>query len=312
MAIYHLSIKNVSRAKGSNALRSAAYALRTQMHCERTGETIDYSKKTDLLWSGVLLPEGAPVEFSDPEILFNSIENHESAVTARTAKKIEASLPKECSLEEQVKICESFAKQLVSKGYCVTYGIHDQKDQNGNFHVHYVIPNRPLEKDGSWQKVKRKMVYELDAKGERIPLIDRKTGQQKVDARNRKQWKRISVVMDPLSDKKTLMQLRERWAAECNKYLRKEQQIDHRSYKAQGISKLPSLHEGYFAQQLAVLGNPSSLIKENDELAIINRYLEKLRAFLTVTAKLIDHYNRLRDSVHERLKPTHKPSLRFH
>ena len=34
-----------------------------------------------------------------------------------------------------------------------------------------------------------KKVYVLDENGERVPLIDKRTGQQKVDNRNRKQWK---------------------------------------------------------------------------------------------------------------------------
>ena len=33
------------------------------------------------------------------------------------------------------------------------------------------------------------IIYVLDENGERVPLIDKKTGQQKVDNRNRKQWK---------------------------------------------------------------------------------------------------------------------------
>jgi len=47
---------------------------------------------------------------------------------------------------------------------------------------------RPLTEKGEWG-VKSKKVFGLDENGERIPVIDKKTGQQKVDRRNRKQWK---------------------------------------------------------------------------------------------------------------------------
>ena len=47
---------------------------------------------------------------------------------------------------------------------------------------------RPLTENGEWG-AKTKKVYILDEKGERVPLIDKKTGQQKVDKRNRNQWK---------------------------------------------------------------------------------------------------------------------------
>lgn len=33
----------------------------------------------------------------------------------------------------------------------------------------------------------------LDGNGQRIPVIDPETGVQKVDKRNRKQWKRVTV-----------------------------------------------------------------------------------------------------------------------
>ena len=47
---------------------------------------------------------------------------------------------------------------------------------------------RPLTENGEWGE-KQKKIYDLDENGEKIPVIDKKTGQQKVDKRNRKQWK---------------------------------------------------------------------------------------------------------------------------
>lgn len=94
------------------------------------------------------------------------------------------------------------------------------------------------------------MEYALDENGQRVPIIDKETGQQKVDSRNRKQWKRISAEVNPLDKKETLQGLREQWAVECNKYLPKAQQIDHRSYAEQGIDKAPTIHEGYSARAM--------------------------------------------------------------
>lgn len=45
---------------------------------------------------------------------------------------------------------------------------------------------RPITENGE-RGAKTKKVYVRDENGERVPLIDKKTGQQKVD--NRKQWK---------------------------------------------------------------------------------------------------------------------------
>ena len=47
---------------------------------------------------------------------------------------------------------------------------------------------RNLDEQGKWMPKQRK-VYLRDENGERIPVTDKKTGQQKVDKQNRKQWK---------------------------------------------------------------------------------------------------------------------------
>ena len=47
---------------------------------------------------------------------------------------------------------------------------------------------RPLTENGEWG-TKQKKIYDLDENGEKIPVIDKKTGQQKVDKQNSKQWK---------------------------------------------------------------------------------------------------------------------------
>ncbi len=52
----------------------------------------------------------------------------------------------------------------------------------------YYLPCALSLKTGNGEQ-KQKKVYVLDENGERIPLIDKKTGQQKVDNRSRKQWK---------------------------------------------------------------------------------------------------------------------------
>ena len=43
---------------------------------------------------------------------------------------------------------------------------------------------RPLTKNGEWG-TKQKKIYDLDENGEKIAVIDKKTGRQKVDKRNR-------------------------------------------------------------------------------------------------------------------------------
>lgn len=280
MAIFHMSISNVSRAKGSSSCASLAYIAASKVYEERTHQTYSYGRKERVMKVATLLPDGAPRAYADAAQLFNAIEKYEQASNARTAKKIVVALPRELSLDESDEILTDFIRDnLCANGYCATYAIHRDKDGN-NPHAHILVANRQINKKGEWSS-KRKMEYALDEKGERIPLIDKKTGKQKVDKRNRKQWKRISAEQNPLDKKQFLEQLREAWAVECNKHLSPEQQIDHRSNAARGIDDIPTIHEGYAARAMEERGDVSERMEINRQIRLkndlIHQFIETLK-----------------------------------
>lgn len=278
MAIFHLSISNVSRAKGSSACASLAYIAASKVYEERTQQTYSYGRKERVMKVATLLPDGAPNSFTDAAQLFNAIENYEQASNALTAKKIVVALPRELSLDVSDEILTDFIRgKLCANGYCATYAIHNDKD-GSNPHAHILVANRPLDaKTGEFERIKTKKVYALDAHGERIPIIDKKTGKQKVDKRNRKQWKRVAVEKKNLFDKKEfLLELREAWAVECNKHLSPEQQIDHRSNAARGIDDIPTIHEGYAARAIEARGDVSERMEINREIRRKNGLIHRL------------------------------------
>ena len=51
MAIYHMSIKNISRAKGKTAIAAAAYRAGTTLQDQETGITHSYTKKTEVAYA---------------------------------------------------------------------------------------------------------------------------------------------------------------------------------------------------------------------------------------------------------------------
>lgn len=280
MAIFHMSISNVSRAKGSSSCASLAYIAASKVYEERTHQTYSYGRKERVMKVATLLPDGAPRAYADAAQLFNAIEKYEQASNARTAKKIVVALPRELSLDESDEILTDFIRDnLCANGYCATYAIHRDKDGN-NPHAHILVANRQINKKGEWSS-KRKMEYALDEKGERIPLIDKKTGKQKIDKRQRKQWKRISAEQNPLDKKQFLEQLREAWAVECNKHLSQEDRIDHRSNAARGIDDIPTIHEGYAARAMEARGEVSDRMEINRQIraknALIHRLIELLK-----------------------------------
>lgn len=278
MAIYHMSISNVSRAKGSSACASLAYIAASKVYEERTHQTYSYGRHERVEKVATLLPDGAPSEYADAAQLFNAIENYEQTANARTAKKIVVALPRELSLKASDEILTDFINgKLCANGYCATYAIHNDKDGN-NPHAHILVANRPLDrKTGDFVRAKSKKVYVVDVNGERVPLIDKKTGMQKVDKQNRKQWKRMTIEQKNLLDEKDfLLELRKGWADECNKHLSAVHQIDPRSNAARGIDDTPTIHEGYAARAMEARGELSERMEINREIRRKNDLIHRL------------------------------------
>lgn len=278
MAIYHLSVSNVSRASGSKATATLSYITGKRVHDERRGETYDYGRKERVLRVGTLLPEGAPAEFADPAVLFNAVELHETGRTARPAKKIVVALPREFTPRQRVQALEEYIREnLNADGYAATYAIHEDREGN-NPHAHILVANRQIDPaTGGWARLKQRMEYVLDERGERVPLIDPETGRQKTDKRGRRQWKRTSVSLNPLDRKAKLKALRESWAKTCNARLDETARIDHRSLEDQGSDLEPTIHEGYAARAIERAGGVSERCQTNREIRRSNSLLTAIR-----------------------------------
>ena len=54
MAIYHFSVKVISRANGSSAVASAAYRSGSALHDERLGRTHNFSNKSGVVHSEIM------------------------------------------------------------------------------------------------------------------------------------------------------------------------------------------------------------------------------------------------------------------
>ena len=278
MSIYHCNISNVSRAAGSSSCATLSYISGVAVHEDRTNQNYSYGRVERVVLTGTIIPPGAPAEFRNPETLFNAIEDYEKAANARPAKKIEIALPREFDLQTSRDVVEDYIKRNLSAlGYAATYAIHHDADGR-NPHAHILVANRQINpKTGEWGG-KRKMIYALDADGNRVPLIDKKTGQQKVDSHGRKAWKRINAEVNPLDEKSMLKTLRQSWAEVCNERLQPADRIDHRSYAEQGKEQIPTVHEGYAARALVAAGGISDRIELNKQIRQANRQLELIAA----------------------------------
>ena len=212
MAIYHLSVKAISRSAGRSATAAAAYRAGCKIADERTGEIYDYTRKRGVESADLVLPDGAPEWASHRPRLWNAAELAEKRKDACVAREFEVALPSELSPAERRRLAMDFAKDMANREGCaVDVAIHapGREGDNRNFHAHILRTTRKVEAEG------------LGAK-----LDTEKAGRKRVD---------------------DLEAVRTLWANMTNERLREngiEVQVDHRSLKAQGIEREPTRHLG--------------------------------------------------------------------
>lgn len=82
---------------------------------------------------------------------------------------------------------------------------------------------------------------------------------------------------NPLDSTEFLERLRADWAKQCNLMLPEGVRIDHRSLEAQGIERIPTIHEGHASREITKRGGHSILNAINRRIATANRYLTAIR-----------------------------------
>lgn len=212
MAIYHLSVKAVSRSAGRSATAAAAYRSGCEIVDQRTGEIHDYTRKGGVESTDIVLPDGAPEWATDRAALWNAAEAAERRKDACVAREFEVALPDEISPAERRRLAVDFAKEMANREGCaVDVAIHapGKEGDSRNHHAHILRTTRKVGLDGLTDK-----------------LDTEKAG------RNR------TADLDAV---------RTRWAEMTNERLREngiEARVDHRSLKDQGIEREPTSHMG--------------------------------------------------------------------
>ena len=265
IAIYHCSIKIVSRGKGKSAVAAAAYRSGEKLTNEWDGLTHDYTKKGGVVHSEILLPAHAPPAFSDRSTLWNSVELSEKSNNAQLAREVEIALPVELSREEQTRLVREYcSSQFVSKGMIADFNLHDPG--GGNPHAHIQLTMRPLDEKGAWLP-KSKKEYVLDENGEKIRLPSGRYKTRKVDLVD---W----------NDRENAEVWRRAWANLANEFLaqnNRPERIDHRSYERQGVEKIPTVHVGVSATQMEKKGIVTERGELNRNIMAANRILREIR-----------------------------------
>ena len=249
MAIYHCSIKIISRGKGKSAVAAAAYRAGETITNEYDGITHDYTRKGGVVHTEILLPEHAPKEYKDRSTLWNAVERIEKNKNAQLAREIELALPVEMSREQNISLVREYVKRhFISAGMCADICIHDKND--GNPHAHIMLTMRPIEKDGKWGAKSRTV------NGQKINTVD---------------W----------NEQTKAEEWRAGWADTVNAALERqglEERIDHRSFLRQGKEEIPTVHLGVAATQMEQKSIPTERGNINREIEVSNKLLRQLRA----------------------------------
>ena len=144
---------STKRSLGKNTVQLSAYIARTCLqfegNCALDPKTYDYSRKKDLIYSRIALPEKASNKFKDPEYLWNVVEKSEKRKDSRMSLNFVFALPddKEVTDEDRKHIIDSFVDNFfTSRGLISQIAIH--KEEDGNCHAHLMVTTRELTEDG--------------------------------------------------------------------------------------------------------------------------------------------------------------------
>lgn len=248
MAIYHCSVKAISRSQGRSATAAAAYRAAEMIKDRRTGEVHDYSRKGGVEHTELILPYAVKM---NREELWNAAEMAERRKDSCVAREYEVALPSELSKDERRELVLSFGKALSERhGVAVDLCLHEpnRSGDERNHHAHILTTTRIMGQEG------------LEGKA----AIEKAGRKRKTD----------------------LQQTRALWADLCNLALERAGQavrVDHRSLMAQGVDRDPTLHMGPAATAMerrgeyTERGDINKKIKEIEEIKSELSVLQKVR-----------------------------------
>ncbi|WP_371219481.1 AAA family ATPase [Orientia tsutsugamushi] len=154
MAIQFTRIEFLTRSKGGDSCRKAAYNARTIVKNENTGIKYNFSRKKDNVYHTVLIPDYVKQEFKNIQTLMNEVERTaKNQKNSQLLKDIVIALPddKELNLEHRIELTHQIvdAMEWVQNGLGVQIDIHKPQTEDKNWHVHILLTMRRFREDGT-------------------------------------------------------------------------------------------------------------------------------------------------------------------
>ena len=249
MAIMHFSAQMISRGAGRSCVAAAAYRAGDRLHDAHTGLDHDFTRRADVRDAVIVTPDDAPAWAQNRQSLWDAVNAAEKRGDAQTAREIEVSLPRELTVEQQRALVVGYVQRTFSaQGMVADIGIHaGHNPDQPNPHAHILLTTRPLTPEGFGPKERR--------------------------------WNR----------KDQLVAWRQGWAAAVNQALEQAghpERIDARSLQAQGLDRVPTIHEGVAARSMERRGLPAERMQQNRAITAYNATVIDLAAVRAERAAL--------------------------
>ena len=249
MAIYHFSIKPISRGDGRSAVAAAAYRSAQILDDHRYGKIQDYERKSGVELSQIYAPADVSPDLLDRNKLWNAVEKSENRKDACLAREFEIAFPNELNEQQRKAMLDELCQQIVNKyGVVVDASIHAPHVESGsdkrNYHAHIMFTTRAIDPSSG-----------LFA-DEKYRDFNRPQGSKTV-----KEW-------------------REDFALLANKHLELggfESRVDHRSLKDQGSDLEPTIHEGPEVTAMRRRGIDTEISIKNDAISKRNNEIKNIR-----------------------------------
>lgn len=204
----HCHVDNVSRKGGKTGARvvvvTAAYVSGQRLWSEIEQRMVTFDMREDVVFSEVLLPDGAPGWAADREALWNRVDLSAKRKDARLAKTVVAAIARDLPAAMRPDLLRAFAAPFVAIGCIADIAIHEDGTDH-NPHVHILLTTRRLTADGF---------------GDKLTALEQRSFVKSV----RQRW----------------ADLTNEYLKQAGSALR----VDHRSYKARGIEAVPTVHRG--------------------------------------------------------------------
>ena len=313
-----MEAKVISRGTGRSAVAAAAYMSCSRIYNDYDGIQHDYTRKQGLVWQQVFLPDMAPAEWVDREVLWNAVEDAEKTKDSRLAREFVVALPVELNKDEWITLLTDFIQtNFVAEGMCADVCIHDTDGHNP--HAHIMLTVRPLTKDGKWQhKTEKEYLCVRDGEERGFTAAEFKSaqsegwekqyqykvGKKKVymppSQAETQGYERVSKYpkstkygrQNPITarwnSEDQLVLWRAAWADAVNRCLERsghDERVDHRSHAERGLDEQPTVHEGVAARALEQKGIVSDRCELNRQIKVDNALLRELKSLVK---KLMD------------------------